>query len=193
MREIITRTLSNFQHVNNVSQEERYYVAGYSGGALASIAVLNGVSPILVPLIVPYRARLDRIGIRVNVAAGGNARIGIYNTTSAVNLTPLDLVMDSGNIDITTTGLKVAVVNQVLEANTLYWVAAHSSTVPTINVMPAAICYPILGFENTFNIANTAGIGWSCTMAFGPFPYTLPTPSIISTTFLPAIAYRLAV
>lgn len=53
MREIINTTYLNYQHVNNVSPDERYYVASYSGGALTTH--YNGAM-LLIPLIMPFRA-----------------------------------------------------------------------------------------------------------------------------------------
>lgn len=196
MREIITRSYANFQHVNNVAGDERYYVVGYSGGAIGTFTSNVGVA-LSMPLIMPFRARIDRIGVKVVSGAAGTARIGIYNTTSAVNLKPLDLVSDSGDIDTSTTGLKVATVNWVLESNTLYWATLNVSAGSVVmNGMPAAIAYPILGFDNTFSAsaANAGGLGWVSTLAYGAYPLTLPAPVIVSPiSGMPAVAYRLAV
>lgn len=196
MREIITRSYENFQHVNNVSNEERYYVVGYTGGAIGTFTSNVGVV-LSMPLIMPFRARIDRIGVKVVTPGAGTARIGIYNTTSAVNLKPLDLAQDSGDIDVSVGGLKTATVDWILEANTLYWATLNVSIGSvSMNGIPAASAFPILGFDNTFtaSAANAGGLGWVSTLAYGAYPLTLPSPTIVSPIAgMPAIAYRLAV
>lgn len=190
MREIINQHYLNFQHVNNVSPDERYYVAGYSGGTLT---VHTNGALVLVPLLMPFRARIDRIGVRVRAGAAGTGRIGIYNTTSAINLRPAELVMDSGIIDLSTTGFKTAVVDQLLKAATLYWVGIVTSDNPDLTGISAADLFPILGFDNTFDETNAASTAWFATglSAGDVLPFTV-VPVLVYPFTVAAIAYRLA-
>ncbi|GAI91501.1 unnamed protein product [marine sediment metagenome] len=73
------------------------------------------------PFPVPRDLTIDRLAVQVTTTvAGGLARLGIYNNTG--NLIPGSLLLDAGEVDASTLGVKTIVVDQAL-AKGLYWLA----------------------------------------------------------------------
>lgn len=188
----ISRSYEDFRQYGT-SPVERYYVAGLIVGNLGSITYSNDIM-IAAPLVVPYRSIIDRVGVRVLGGASGNARIGFYKATNTINLTPSILAAQSGEIDVSTTGFKIAQVNIVLDADTLYWATVlMSANSVAIRAVSPASAYPILGYDNTLDASVALSTGWSGSAPYGPLPPTFPSASVhTSTSGLPAIAYRLA-
>lgn len=184
---------TNFRQYGT-SPVERYYVAGHWTGNLGSISYSDNFI-IAAPLIMPSRSRIDRIGIRVLGGAAGTARIGIYNATSGTNMMPWALLHDSGELDTSSTGFKIATVNWALEPDTLYWAALlMSANAVTVRAVPVTGNYPILGYDNTLEATVSPGTGWSVAYPYGAMPLTFPTPVVFAgTSGPPAIAYRLAI
>jgi hypothetical protein len=193
MIKMISRWYPDFRQYGT-SPVERYYVAGHYSGNLSSTAFSPDVL-YAVPLVMPYRTRLDRVGIRVLGGAGGAARIGIYNAANNVNLAPSALVFDSGAIDTTATGFNIKQVSWTLEGDKLYWMTLVFNTGGmTIRSIPVAGTYPILGYDASLEAgSSSAGMGWSGSSTFGAMPPTFPDPVVNpSNSGLPAIGYRLA-
>jgi len=73
------------------------------------------------PLVIPRNIAVDRIAIDVEVAggAGTHARLGIYE--NGTNVYPGSLLLDAGEVDITSTGIKAITIDQALTKG-LYWV-----------------------------------------------------------------------
>lgn len=75
----------------------------------------------LMPLVVPDSATLDRIGVNCSTAGAGSlARLGLYRDNGSGK--PGSLLLQAGTVDLSTTGNKTIVINQVLRPG-IYWVA----------------------------------------------------------------------
>lgn len=127
------------------------------------------------PFLVLKSEAFDRISIYINTLSVGNARLGIYNNV-VEGVKPGTLVLDAGEIDTGTTGLKEIVINQVLEPG-LYWLAILYSATPVVKSTGAVLLAP-----NIFGITgNNADAGGNYAMyytaqSYGALPATHPTP-----------------
>ena len=139
----------------------RYYDISNHVMASAAPANVNIFSNALVasPLWVPGTHSVDRIGVEVTSAAGGNARLGIYASGSDGN--PGSLVLDAGAVSTSTTGGKELTISQSLSGGTKYWL---------VYVLDATI-----GFR-----------GWS---SWGGSPYGQPTLAATDGVDGPAMYY----
>lgn len=185
------RWYPEFRHID-APPNDRYYVAGHVSGNLSTIT-LSVDQLFAVPLVVPFRTRIDRIGINVLGAAAGNARIGIYSSVGLVNLKPLMLLLDSGELDVSGTGFKTATVSLVLQPDILMWACVHTNAAISIRSVPVAGCYPIFGYDNALDASTSPGTGWLATgVTYAALPPTFPTSTIVSAiSGLPAIGYRI--
>ncbi|NVZ22635.1 hypothetical protein HX794_23605 [Pseudomonas costantinii] len=66
-----------------------------------------------VPIHLPHRATLKQLGLNVVNAGAGTVRIGVY---AAINGQPTRLALDSGNIDVSTIGVKEATISKRLDS-----------------------------------------------------------------------------
>jgi hypothetical protein len=183
------RDLSFFRQVG--ATEDRYYLAG-----LAASAALGTATPAIGTLIaVPFHSGrggvIDRLAFTVTGVggAGSVARVGIYLPTSASDLTPAGLVLDGGEFDSNSTGLKAATVSQALSPDGLYWFAYLCGVAaPTIRAVPVGDAFPILGVNNAFG--TTPILGWTVAQAYGALPATFPAGATGHVTATPAIGVR---
>ena len=130
------------------------------------------------PFVCERGGTIDRLAFRVTTGgtAGSVARVGIYTNTGDNNPQPNALVVDGGEFDTTTTGVKSATISNVL-APGLYWFVFHAGVAaPTIRGWGvAALNNTILGisavsgWDSVFRVTKayaalpdpfTAGGGW---------------------------------
>lgn len=106
----------------------RYYSAPYDTIAAAAIST-NVIY--LVPVYVPQRTTVTKLGFQVTTAAttGGLARLGIYR---AQNGQPTELIIDAGTVATTSLGAKEITINTRLDSGT-YFIAANFNIACSIN------------------------------------------------------------
>lgn len=137
--------------------------------------------------------------LAIVVAAGQAGALGRYGVYS-VDVTgyPASLVVDSGELDLstsgrkTTTGLSIAV-----NASTRYcfaWLGGGAGTLPTIIVNSTA-SYPyalsVVAAATTIAVASTEGWGWSVAYAYNVLPTTYPPGATSSAASRDAFPYPL--
>jgi hypothetical protein len=121
------------------------------------------------PFFAPARTAPTLIYAAFNCITAGttaaSARIGIYKSYSAENIMPSTLVMDSGDISLSTTGVKAAVPDPapVLESGRLYWAC----------ILNGGASATARGF-NAFTDFGTSPLGYITGIA-GNVPYRLVT------------------
>lgn len=116
----------------------RYYGSGaeeattnftVSGVTAADILVAN-------PVFVPVTISIDQVSWEVStLQVGGLAKIGIYDGNAGI---PNNLIVESGDLDTSSTGLKTDAVNAQLVGGNWYWLAIVFNNVATL----AGTLYP---------------------------------------------------
>ena len=192
----IERGYSYFRQTG--TSPERWYLAGAVADAALTSAATVGAKDILraVPLLEPRGGTLDRIAIEVvtigAVSTGtGKARLGIYTNTSDANLYPASLVLDCGEVDVLTTGVKALTIAQALAANTLYWLVLNhdcDTTDPVLRSISAGAAAGILGIASTFGTPQ--GNHWTSALTYAAMPATFTAGGSVGSGEIPAIGVR---
>jgi hypothetical protein len=170
-----------------VTNFEAWYTSPSTGTALTATAVTAGRLYAL-PFLCPKAITLDRIAFNVTTLLAGKARCGIYNDSG---LYPSSLLLDGGELDTGTAGVKSTTINQALNASSLYWLAFLANAAVTIRGFAVASMLPILGISNALGTAPNLGL--YVTQTYGALPGTFPgTPTMIVAAPLPAIFVRLS-
>lgn len=147
------------------------------------------------PISVPHRVQVDRLGIRLTTAqAGGAARVGIY-TNDEVTKQPSTLVVDGGAISLASgSGDITATISTWLNPG-LYWVASIStatSTMPTIRRVSGGV----LGVYPSSDLSElSGGSPWrylTVAQAYGALPTTAPAMTRSTGSEAPIIGVRRA-
>jgi len=115
------------------------------------------------------KCRFDRIGIYIGTAqAGGLTRLGIYDH-DPVNFKPRTLLLDAGEVDASTTGIKELIIDITLSRG-IYWLALNGN-VANIGYYFASGYLPFFGLVN---IRGAYG-RYQASQAYGPMPSTFPS------------------
>lgn len=154
----IARGMRSYVQVGAGTAGEGWFSAGLVNGTALTSGALAVDTLFAQPFYNGPTTTLDRIAFLVTTggAAGSVSRCGIYANvpivlgapTSTVQVTPQTLVVDGGEFDTTTTGIKSTVISTTLTANTLYWfvflcgVAAPSSRLTVLASGGAGLGYP---------------------------------------------------
>lgn len=156
--------------------------ASYSSGAIP-IDAIRGY-----PLVVGRSGVIDRIAVEVtgNVATAVG-RCGIYRATSIINLYPSSLVVESGELDVSSTGIKAVTVSAFLEAG-LYWMVFLGG-VANGNMRRPAVSgeAPLLGAPTTLGANPNNRI--EATFAYAALPSTFPASAVMSTSANHAVVH----
>ena len=131
----------SFYRFVGTSPLEVWYLPGQAqSAALSTVSAAAGTISTH-PFLSGKGGRVDRLAIEVTTAAGagGVIRFGIYTTDGTQNLYPRTLVVDSGEFSTTTTGIKSATIDIVLEQNKVYHLVINAGTsAPSVRAFVAA-------------------------------------------------------
>lgn len=150
-----------------------WYNPGVINGAFTSGS--SGTNTLRSQPFIATGGIVDTIGFEVTVggAAGAVGRIGIYRSTSDTNIMPNVLIVDSGEFDCTTAGVKSATVNVKLEPGTLYWLAlTFGVNACTVRLTNTISCPQVMGDSSALGSTVRSGITVNRTYAALPNPYT---------------------
>lgn len=172
-----------YRQIGTASPFERWYTSNMVTVGSSTFAVTTSGQLYAVPYISTRGGTLDRIAINVTTPSGTstqNCRLGIYAATSATNVYPSALLIDAGTVNLATSGANTLTINQVLAANTLYWLVLLTS-VTDATISSTANVAPVLGNPSTLTAAANTYI--AVAQAFGALPGTftaggVPTASI---------------
>jgi len=167
-----------YREIGASGYAQQYYIAGQtSGGAFSDWGPAPRGYIYEVPHASGRGGRIDRIGIQVQTAgtagAGtGKARLGIYRAVSDLELAPGALVLDAGQVDVTTTGQKIITIDQALDPDTLYYFAFWhdcATTGPVLAGVPWYCQAPVwgTGFWDFRDSTHTHVVGVG---TYGPLP-----------------------
>ncbi|EKD62812.1 MAG: hypothetical protein ACD_52C00048G0003 [uncultured bacterium] len=170
-----------------------YYASFITGGAQTTQGLASANSLRAFPFYVPKLSKFDRIAIRVTTAGTGTTprvRLGIYKDNS--NIYPGSLVLDAGELDVSTTGVKETIINTAL-AEGLYWIVlvGQDTTSLAVAATPNTDHYPMVGYES--DLSGTPLHAWAHVQTYGALPAAYPTSSPTGWTLhVPLIALRKA-
>lgn len=138
-------------------------------GAISPLAVSANVL-VAYPLFIARAVSITKLGFQVTTLASGNARVGLYND---VNGQPGTLVVESGALSVSTTGVKEATVASTPLVPGLYWIAFVTDVAPSVNCHAATNVVPVIGRDTSRNIIS--GLSRSFTYAAMPSDETAQT------------------
>ncbi len=143
------------------------------------------------PIVLPGGV-LDTIAMEVTtLGAGSAARVGIYKNTAGGILYPSSLVLDSGEFDTTSTGVKSASGLSVPVAPGLYWLAyLCRATAPGIRAVAIPGLGHMLGLPSTMgaNLNQVAAVG----LAYQALPASYPAGATLFNADAPLVAVHYA-
>ena len=157
------------------AEYEAWYTSQKVGGSSSVTGAATANYIIAMPFLVSKAITLDRIAINVTTQAAGLIRLGIYANDSSKGLYPGALLLDAGEVDTGSSGIKSITINQALTPG-LYWLASNSNATPIVKWHNGGTVLPLLGTDNT--LSGGSYIGLSKSSAFGPFPSTHPSAAI---------------
>ncbi|MBA7708927.1 hypothetical protein ES703_117832 [subsurface metagenome] len=102
-------------------------------------------------------------------------RIGIYN--NGTNISPSSLLLDAGEVDAGSLGVKTIIVDQALTKG-LYWLALASNEVYGLRQLNSL--FAPIGIDPT-NL-RAPYVAWYSTFTYGALPDPFPSPSTFSTS-----------
>lgn len=136
---------------------------------------------------------LDRIAVYVSTAPGsGNFRLGIYKAKSNTDIYPGDLVVDSGDLSGVGTGVKIATIEQILDTNTLYFLAILNKTGSNISITAhvSANLAVLWGSNDPTSPGGSSNIGFVKTgVTDTSLPDPFPTGAAFDTDTTPGIIF----
>jgi hypothetical protein len=175
---------------------ERWFTSGQiSAAAFGSYTHPSDSSLMVTPLIVTRACTLDRIRIMVTTAGdpGAKARLGIYNQVADNDLYPNALLVDGGELDITSTGVKEATISLALNPGTYYCAITINESIPVhiIRGIPVGGQNPHWGSPAATGTASHGVL--HVTQAYGALPSTFPSGGLPTTaTQTPVMQVRLS-
>lgn len=153
----------------------RYYLAG-AIRAVNSAATMTPLADYLlaVPIYIASPIHTDRLSIRVSVAATGNGRLGIYD--SSPDFYPSNLIKEMGAFTTGTTGFKNADPSvKVFLSRGLKWLVVVLDATPTINKVPENSIWEILGRGQSL---LSFGAGWRVAYTYAALPSMFPVGAV---------------
>lgn len=130
---------------------------------------------VLIPFFPANTFTISEILMFGNIAAAGSlCRLLIYSDNNGV---PNAKLYESANLDLSTTGFKIATTTFTFNAGTTYWLAFHGgATVSNISQNQIGSTYP---FAQTGGSVNSAQ-GYFVTATLGSAPANITSPSFLS-------------
>lgn len=180
---------------------ELWYGSSISANSLSTVAVAVAAATstmYAVPFVSGPGGTVDRIAFNVTAAVASTiGRVGIYSATDANggDLYPSTLVVDGGEFDCSTTGVKSASISASLNASDVYWFVFHfdnttaTLTGPTIRACAVASLPTILGMSSAFGTNPNTHLSITG-QTYGALPGTFPAGATVQTGVAPAALVR---
>ena len=199
--EDVKQAVKEAKRYRGVEWFRQYGTAPVEAWYLAGQMTCGGLSTYTVPadtlFAIPFHSgrggRIDGAAFRLT---GGNAatrvaRIGLYSNTSDTKLYPYQLVVDFGEQDCSTAGVKNTAATTVLAEDTPYWAAfVGNNAALIIRSMVRDDVHPCFGIDSAFG--TSAGWGLSVAFTYAALPQNFPGGATIATgADVPAIGFRL--
>jgi len=162
------------------------YYGAYGGSASVATDAFIADRIYAIPFIVMIAEAFDRISVNVSTAgsAGSKARLGIYYNDVAK---PGARLLDAGEIDVDSTGVKEITITQTLQPG-LYWLVLIAQA--NISVYCPLVMAQLIG-TGSVSVAASGNGAYITTQAYGALPDPHPTPVVCSGR-LPGVCLRRA-
>jgi hypothetical protein len=128
----------------------------------------------LSPFIPANSLTISNLQLNVTSAVAANIRILVYSDLNGV---PSSRLIESTNLDASTTGVKTFTTSYTFTAGTVYWIGAFASASIQVSVLDAAQMTPI-----STNAFTTAYSSVFASATFPTAPSTLGTATLSSST-----------
>lgn len=169
---------SILKHRDGDSSISTYYLAG---GQTALSLTNNTITKDILrafPLVCPEwgSATITELVMRAFGAGSGNGRLGLYRNAGEGNLYPGTLVEQSGDIDLTASGVKTFTLGTpaTLSPGELVWIVETHSANRDVYTMPTTTTGRFcLGYEDISTLAPT--LGHQVAQVYGTLPDPFPT------------------
>lgn len=171
------------------STYDRWHTQSVQNATAPGVITFNTGVIKLMPLVLPKRTSLDRIGCEVTTAgtSGSIGRIGIYDS---IDVVPNKLIIDAGTVTTSAITVSSIIIDIKLEAG-LYYLALSTNSAANVTfraIVPGGVPN-ILGSSSSFGTAVATHLAISFT--FGVFPYHILNSNFIKvTTMAPIVSLR---
>jgi len=169
------------------STPNRWYCAGQVNALALTTSAPTANNLRALPFFTPKKITLDQIAINVTTLIAGKARLGIYNDDGTVY--PGTLLLDAGEVDTGTTGVKAVAINQPLTAK-LYWLVHVGNAAPTLRGVATGGLAHILGLDS--GLGTAPGVGYTAAFTYAALPASYPSGATVLTGTCTAIFVRLS-
>lgn len=131
------------------------------------------------PILLLKSESFDRISLYVNAGDSGNAHLGLYADNG--NFAPGALLVDSGPIDVSTSGTKSTTINITLDPG-IYWICVLMNCNPSLGC--AITMINLLGLCNTGFSQGGTFCSYATSFAYAslPNPHPVATPNFSTPT-----------
>jgi hypothetical protein len=174
-------------------------------GSSSSIPLSGWVHRIVyVPVFTARPLPIDRIGIQVmappDFPDAESARLGIYRgVLDGPFLTPGELQVDAGTVDITSTGIKDRTIDTVLEAGYSFLTFVMDAPDVSVRLLGDRVTAPVMASSNSlagnlehYILQRTSGSDGDDAFNIG-FPATAPTPDAAGPPQTVGVAVRVRI
>jgi len=150
-----------------------------------------GNSLLAAPFVSGKGGRIDRIAFEVTTTSVGNfARVGIYSSKTDEDLYPDKLVVDGGEFDCSSLGIKSTTIDVELVANKVYWAVYLSSAVAIGYRRPGGGNSNVI-LDSLGSLGGSLGLAIRSSLTYQALPTTFPAGGTVSSG-LPGVFFRFA-
>jgi hypothetical protein len=161
-------------HVLTKPVSARSYSVRTNATTLNSTSSTNANVIALYPFIPANSITISNLQLNVAGTSATNIRILVYSDLNGV---PSSKLIESTNLDCSTSGVKTFTTSYTFTAGTVYWLGCYASASASVNVLDAAQMTPI-----STNAFGTAYSSVTASATFGSAPSTLGTATLSSLT-----------
>jgi hypothetical protein len=182
-------SLTSFFHRGTADREIWYALGCQNQTAFTTISSTVNTLRTL-PFTVSRTMRLDRMALEVTtLGASAVARFGIYRTTGISNGYPTSRVVDSGELDCGSTGVKSATVDVTLSPGYYHAAVVVGTATVVFRGLAVGAQTHIMGADNTLAALHN---GWTVAFAYAALPAAFPGSATANTgTVRPVHGVRL--
>jgi len=162
------RDYSYYKKISNLNYDRWHTQSVQNATALGVIAFNTGTLR-LMPLALPKRTKIDRIGCEVTAkgTSGSIGRLGIYDSNE--NIVPNNLIIDAGTVTTSAITVSSIAIDVTLEAG-LYYLAltTNSASNVTFRALNVNAVPNIIGLPSS--LGSAVGTHFNITFSYGILP-----------------------